>query len=190
MRTIYSILALVLVLAAGAVQAEQSKTVRLRVDGLSCPFCAYGLEKKLKAMEGLEKLDIKINEGLVLMTFKADAVIDSALIAKKVNEGGFTAREIVIIESGTNNGKGKTADSKVALAVEGMRCDECVSRVEKALKSESCARDVKVDLKKARAELICTDPDHDHQIFVQKVEKAGFKARLISEKDSSNGKKN
>ena len=26
---------------------------QLRVDGLACPFCAYGIEKKLKKTEGV-----------------------------------------------------------------------------------------------------------------------------------------
>ena len=37
----------------------------LRVDGLACPYCAYGIEKKIKALGGVDKgsIEIKLNEG-------------------------------------------------------------------------------------------------------------------------------
>jgi mercuric ion binding protein len=44
--------------------------VSVRVDGLSCPFCAYGLEKKIKNMEGVEDLSIFIEHGKIEVVFK------------------------------------------------------------------------------------------------------------------------
>jgi len=32
--------------------------VRVQVDGLSCPFCAYGLEKKLRRVDNVAELEI------------------------------------------------------------------------------------------------------------------------------------
>ena len=74
--------------------AGDFKKVTLKVDGLSCPFCAYGLEKKLQKIDGVEKLDIHINDGVVVLYFKKDASVDSATIEKKVKEAGFTLRKI------------------------------------------------------------------------------------------------
>ncbi|MCZ6677304.1 MAG: hypothetical protein O7E52_08645 [Candidatus Poribacteria bacterium] len=34
----------------------QLRQIQLRVDGLACPFCAYGLEKNVKALKGVKKL--------------------------------------------------------------------------------------------------------------------------------------
>ncbi len=75
---------------------EQLQKVTLRVDGLACPFCAYGLEKKLKRIKGLEKLDIKINDGVALLYYKEGAEIDEKVIDKKVKEAGFTPGKITI----------------------------------------------------------------------------------------------
>jgi len=75
---------------------EQLQKVTLRVDGLACPFCAYGLEKKLKRIKGLEKLDIKINDGVALLYYKPGAEIDEKVIDKKVKEAGFTPGKIEI----------------------------------------------------------------------------------------------
>ncbi len=76
-----------------------SKEVTIKVDGLACPFCAYGLEKKLKRLEGMEKIKIFINEGKVTLAFKDGVSISKEEIERAVDEGGFTPREIVIIES-------------------------------------------------------------------------------------------
>ncbi len=46
-------------------------TYRLRVDGLACPFCAYGIEKKLKALDGVVRLETNIKDGTVLVIMKA-----------------------------------------------------------------------------------------------------------------------
>ena len=51
-KTIGALLCMALVwTAAGAWAAVAS--YRLQVDGLACPFCAYGIEKKLTALEEL-----------------------------------------------------------------------------------------------------------------------------------------
>lgn len=65
---------------------------RLRVDGLACPFCAYGVEKKLTGVEGVEKLDFDIDGGLVTVTMARGAALDEAVARKAVSEAGFTLR--------------------------------------------------------------------------------------------------
>ncbi len=90
---------------ADTTRATQQKVV-VQVDGLACPFCAYGLEKKLKRMEGLRKLEIQINTGQVLLWFEPDARVDVQAIVKKIKEAGFTAREISV------NGKPVTGTLK------------------------------------------------------------------------------
>ena len=48
-RNIVITLALLLLLPAAS---AGSATYSLEVDGLACPFCAYGIEKKLSAIDG------------------------------------------------------------------------------------------------------------------------------------------
>jgi len=70
--------------------AWAAETYRLQVDGLACPFCAYGVEKKLNQVEGVESIDIRINEGLVLVTAGDDAQFDQARAEQIMKEAGFT----------------------------------------------------------------------------------------------------
>ncbi len=73
----------------------QSSEVKVRVDGLSCPFCAYGLEKKLNDLDGVDSIFIDFEEGLVLMQVTDLENISEEEIRTKIEEAGFTPREIV-----------------------------------------------------------------------------------------------
>ena len=65
---------------------------RLQVDGLACPFCAYGVEKKLSAAAGVKKLDILMNEGEVVVTTEEGAGFNEELARRLVADSGFTLR--------------------------------------------------------------------------------------------------
>lgn len=85
-----TILALVLALMSASASAAQ--VYKLRVDGLACPFCAYGVEKQLKAVKGVERIDVDIKTGSVIVTVVEGAVFDEATAKKAVMDAGFTLR--------------------------------------------------------------------------------------------------
>jgi copper chaperone CopZ len=68
--------------------------IQIRVDGLSCPFCAYGLEKKLKKVDGAKNLLIELEEGLVSLDVPNNKKPSEAAIKKIVTDAGFTPRAI------------------------------------------------------------------------------------------------
>lgn len=74
----------------------QGNQIQAEIDGLSCPFCAYGLEKKLKALPAINKLDIDINKGLIQIYLKDGQKVDKKEINTKVTEAGFTLRKLII----------------------------------------------------------------------------------------------
>ena len=63
---------------------------QLRVDGLACPFCAYGIEKELKRTEGVAGLAIDINAGIVTVTMAEGATLTEAEASQIVKDAGFT----------------------------------------------------------------------------------------------------
>ena len=65
----------------------------LRVDGLACPFCAYGVEKKVSALPGVTQVDIDIDAGKVLVTLADGANLTEAQSREAVAQAGFTLRE-------------------------------------------------------------------------------------------------
>ena len=76
---------------SGAVLAA-SHAYRIFVDGLACPFCAYGVEKNILALDGVEAMDIDINGGFITVVMKAGMVLNEAAAAKAVADSGFTLR--------------------------------------------------------------------------------------------------
>lgn len=76
---------------AAKAQVEQ---VTLRVDGLACPFCAYGVEKKLKKLEGYRSLEVLMNEGKIIVGWQADEPVDIHALHDAVKKAGFTLRSV------------------------------------------------------------------------------------------------
>ena len=90
-KRILRVFALLLV-ALWAMPVWAGETYRLYVDGLACPFCAYGVEKKVGGLEGVEKIDIDIDEGVVAVTMAEGATLDEAAAKRAVDEAGFSLR--------------------------------------------------------------------------------------------------
>ena len=78
---------------AQVVEAEIEQ-LTLRVDGLACPFCAYGLEKKITRLEGVSSYDVDMKEGKVYIGLEPKAEVEPEAIRKAVKEAGFTLRGI------------------------------------------------------------------------------------------------
>ena len=72
----------------------QVEKVEIRVDGLSCPFCAYGLEKKLEDIEGVGEVKINIDKGVAALQSKQEESIGVEKLESMVKDAGFTPREI------------------------------------------------------------------------------------------------
>ena len=93
MRSFWQRAALVLslvLMSASAFAAQQS--YKLRVDGLACPFCAYGVEKKLNGIQGVQRVEVDIATGTVTVTMAEGASLDEAAAKKAVKDAGFTLR--------------------------------------------------------------------------------------------------
>ena len=79
-------LSLLLPVAAFAAQTQY----QLRVDGLACPFCAYGIEKELTRTDGVEGINIDISAGIVTVTMADGAAMTEEKAQQIVKDAGFT----------------------------------------------------------------------------------------------------
>lgn len=100
-------IAIILIMVIGGIGGiraqDQNKElkgkVKVQVDGLSCPFCAYGLEKKLKTMDGVAKIEIDVENAFALLTIEEGKTVTDQAIRENVKKAGFTAREITEVRS-------------------------------------------------------------------------------------------
>ena len=67
----------------------------MRVDGLACPFCAYGIEKKLNAINGVSNIKVDLDNGLVSVDMKDGASLGEEQMKQLFNDAGFTYRSMV-----------------------------------------------------------------------------------------------
>ncbi len=80
------------VLAAPAWAGPGAKVYNVGVDGLGCPFCAYGIEKELGSIKGVTKVDVDIKRGVVIVTMAAGTSLDENTAQRAVENAGFDLR--------------------------------------------------------------------------------------------------
>jgi mercuric ion binding protein len=73
-----------------------SHIYRLYVDGLACPFCAYGVEKNILALDGVEKLDIDMAGGFITVVMKTGKGLKEDTAKRAVDDSGFTLRRFEV----------------------------------------------------------------------------------------------
>jgi mercuric ion binding protein len=84
-------IAITLVFAAVATYAA-SNIYELQVDGLACPFCVYGIEKKLSAIHGVERIEVDIKKGQVIVIMADGVPLSEERARQAVTDAGFTLR--------------------------------------------------------------------------------------------------
>lgn len=83
--------------ASGLAQVSQATVA---VDGMSCPFCAYGVEKRLARVPGVDSVEVAMAEGSASVTAAEGASIDVARIPQAVREAGFTPGAVEVVAVG------------------------------------------------------------------------------------------
>ena len=73
----------------------------LGVDGLACPFCAFGIEKRLNKVDGVTDIEVDIADSLVRVTLQEGKTLTEARAREAVKEAGFTLRSYSEAESDT-----------------------------------------------------------------------------------------
>ena len=77
----------------------EGATVRLKVDGMVCPFCAYGLEKRLEEIPSIDEVLIRISDGLVQIRTKKNLELTDEALKDAVKKSGFALKEIERVEA-------------------------------------------------------------------------------------------
>jgi len=88
------------VIGVGEASAE-IEGLQLQVDGLSCPFCALGLDKRLKQRAGLEGIQVHLKQGVTEAALPTGLGLDVGRVQRAVQEAGFTLRGIKLTVIGT-----------------------------------------------------------------------------------------
>ncbi len=99
MKKIFILTAIILISLQPLVLAEIN-SVSLEIKGLSCPFCALGLEKQLRKVAAVEKADIHLKTGRTDLILKPGRPLELKAIQRAVKEAGFTLENIYVAING------------------------------------------------------------------------------------------
>lgn len=124
-------------------QKKQMDEFTVQVDGLGCPFCAFGLEKKFKEFKGIKEVAIDIETGVFKFLYPSDKALAMTDVEKQVVKAGYTPITAEIKRADGNIETSKSAESTISktanisettIVVAG-NCGMCEARIEKAAKS-------------------------------------------------------
>lgn len=122
-------------------QSERDQ-VEVQVDGLGCPFCAYGLEKKFKEFKGIKDVKIEMETGQFYFTYPSEKKMSLEQVESQVDKAGYTAVSTKItrndgtVEESKQNITELSTESEIVtkdIFVAG-NCGMCKARIEKSAK--------------------------------------------------------
>ncbi len=77
------------VLYAGAAFADDTHYL-VQVDGMNCPFCAYGIEKQLEKLDGVENVETELALGQVSVEVADGVTLSEETVREVIRDAGFT----------------------------------------------------------------------------------------------------
>ena len=77
------------------------RTVELRVNGLTCPFCAFGIEKKLRKVDGVQEIEVLLDEGQIRLVFLEGNTATVRDLENAVDASGFELAGLQLVVRGT-----------------------------------------------------------------------------------------
>ena len=92
MRQLF-IVAVLLFLSASVFGADKT-VLEIDINGMTCPFCVYSLEKELGNLSEVEEVLISLKSSKARLTLKEGAHINSDTLQEVVLRAGFTPGEV------------------------------------------------------------------------------------------------
>jgi copper chaperone CopZ len=83
-------------LALSAATSAQVTKVSLQASGLTCSMCSNSINKALKTLDFVDKVEADIKTYTFEISFKANSNVDFDKIKKKVEDAGFAISRFVV----------------------------------------------------------------------------------------------
>jgi Cu+-exporting ATPase len=130
----------------------------LPIEGMTCASCVGRVERALQKLPGV--VEASVNLATETASVRTAPDLDLADLRAAVEKAGYTVGE-----------------SSVTLAIDGMTCASCVSRVEKALLRVPGVLRAEVNLATESASVTLATRQIDEAALIAAVERAGYVAR-------------
>lgn len=136
-------------------------TVTLPVQGMTCASCVGRVERALKKLPGVAKVQVNLATESAQLHFAGAPDVPAAIAV--IEKAGYSVPQ-----------------THIELQVQGMTCASCVGRVERVLKKQIGVQEVSVNLATERASvrLLAGTPV---QALVAAIAKAGYSASPVAQ---------
>ena len=129
----FALLALFILLPLVPASAQVEGATVL-VEGMSCPFCTFGVEKRLKKVQGVGSVEINMGAGSASMSASEGESIDFSSIPEAIRKAGFTPGAIDLSAVGTlSAGDGERSVFKVSGTDEEMLLVDLSEEIERKI---------------------------------------------------------
>jgi len=78
----------------------QIQKVDQEVFGMDCAPCAYGLERGVKKMDGLQNVRVSLNDGKAYLELSKNNSLSLRRIQEEVKKNGFSAKQAEVVIEG------------------------------------------------------------------------------------------
>jgi copper chaperone CopZ len=94
----------------------QLQTAEFQASGLTCSMCSNAINKALKTVPFIEKVNTDLNKNLFEISFRQNAAVDLDAIRKKVEDAGFSIAKFWILVNMNN----QNISNDEHLSIDGM----------------------------------------------------------------------
>ncbi len=88
------LIALPSLLGAQSPAPPAGDSLHLKVDGMVCSLCAYGAERRLKKVDNVERVQVELDSGLVVVVLQPGTAVSDSTLADEIRRAGFALREV------------------------------------------------------------------------------------------------
>jgi copper chaperone CopZ len=85
---------LTIIISLGVSAVASADTIKARVNGMVCGFCATGIEKTFKAQPEVKTVNVDLQNKLVTIATKEGQTIDDAKLKKLIANAGYSVVSI------------------------------------------------------------------------------------------------
>ena len=77
-----------------AAQTSVADTLKIKVDGMVCGFCASSIEKKMRANKATADVYVSLENKIVAVSEKAGLKLDDAALKAQIADSGYEVKTI------------------------------------------------------------------------------------------------
>lgn len=170
----------------------QISVTTLAVQGMTCGACTSSVEAGFKDVPGVKTMSVSLLSERAVVEHDA-SIVSPEQIAEIIEDRGFDATVVETKTAEPTRAKGKSRQqggnqgqqaTTTTVSIEGMTCGACTSAVEGCFKDVAGLIKLNISLLAERAVIIHDASKLLPETIVEKIEDAGFDARIVSSHSS------